>query len=55
MPQLVKDCGKALAELQKFSQEEIDAMCKECLQKFVKHGEEPARKAIEETGLSSVE
>ncbi len=52
---LVANGRKALAELQKFSQEEIDAMCKECCLEFQRHGEELAREAVEETGMGTVE
>lgn len=52
--QMVANGRKALAELQKFSQEEIDAMCKFCLQEFVKEGEALAAEAVEETGMGDV-
>ncbi len=52
---MVANGRKALAELEKLSQEQIDAICKHCLQEFVKVGEELAKEAVEETGLGSVE
>lgn len=43
---LVANGRKALAELQKLSQEQIDEICKYCLQEFVKQGEDLAREAV---------
>lgn len=51
---LVANGRKALAELQKLSQEQIDEICKYCLQEFVKQGEDLAREAVQETGLGAV-
>ena len=51
---LVANGRKALAELQQLSQEQIDEICKYCLQEFVKQGEDLAREAVQETGLGAV-
>ena len=45
---------KALAELESYSQEQIDELCRICCEAFAAHAEELAREAVEETGLGNV-
>lgn len=52
---MISNGRKALAELAKLSQEQIDAICKHALQEFVKVGEELAAEAVKETGLGDVQ
>lgn len=45
---------KALAELESYSQEQIDHLCKVCCEAFAAHAEELAEEAVAETGLGNV-
>lgn len=52
--EMVTKARKALAELESYSQEEIDRLCKVCCQAFAEHAEELAEEAVAETGLGNV-
>lgn len=52
--ELVKNGRKALSELEAYSQEQIDALCKACCLAFKEHAEELAEEAVAETGLGNV-
>lgn len=51
---MVAKARKALAELESYSQERIDELCKICCEAFAAHAEEMAREAVSETGLGNV-
>lgn len=52
--EMVTKARKALAELESYSQEEIDRLCKVCCEAFAAHAEELAEEAVAETGLGNV-
>ncbi len=52
--QLVANARKALAELENYSQEQIDYLCEVCCKAFAEHAEEMAEEAVAETGLGNV-
>ena len=52
--ELVANGRKALAELEKLNQEQIDALCVACCKAFEKEAEAMAKMAVEETGLGNV-
>ena len=45
---------KALAELESYTQEQIDELCRVCCEAFREHAEELAEEAVAETGLGNV-
>ena len=45
---------RALAELESYTQEQIDALCRICCEAFREHAEELAEEAVAETGLGNV-
>lgn len=51
---LVENGRKALAELESYSQEQIDELCRVCCEAFAAHAEELSEEAVEETGLGNV-
>ena len=51
---LVKNGRKALAELESYTQEQIDELCKVCCLAFKEHAEALAAEAVAETGLGNV-
>lgn len=51
---MVAKARKALAELENYSQEEIDHLCYVCCKAFAAHAEELAEEAVAETGLGNV-
>jgi len=52
--ELVKNGRKALQELESYTQEQIDALCRACCLAFQKHAVELAEEAVAETGLGNV-
>lgn len=52
--QLIANGRKALAELEPYTQEQIDELCRVCCQAFLEHAEELAEEAVAETGLGNV-
>lgn len=52
--QMVSNARKALAELEKYTQEQIDELCRVCCEAFQAHAVELAEEAVEETGLGNV-
>jgi NAD-dependent aldehyde dehydrogenases len=52
--QMVANARTALKELESYSQEQIDELCKVCCMAFKEHAEELAKEAVEETGLGNV-
>ena len=52
--QLIANGRKALAELESYTQEQIDELCRVCCEAFAAHAEELAAEAVAETGLGNV-
>ena len=52
--QLVANGRRALAELESYTQEQIDELCRVCCDAFREHAEELAEEAVAETGLGNV-
>ena len=52
--QLIANGRKALAELESYTQEQIDELCRVCCEAFAAHAEELAEEAVAETGLGNV-
>lgn len=52
--QLIVNGRKALAELESYTQEQIDELCRLCCEAFAEHAEEMVKEAVEETGLGNV-
>ena len=50
--QLIANGRKALAELESYTQEQIDELCRVCCEAFAAHAEELAEEAVAETGLA---
>lgn len=54
LDQLIANGRKALKELEPYTQEQIDELCKVCCEAFAAHAEELAVEAVEETRLGNV-
>ena len=52
--EMVSKARKALSELESYSQERIDELCRICCEAFAAHAEELAEEAVAETGLGNV-
>lgn len=52
--QLIANGRKALAELENYTQEQIDELCRVCCEAFAAHAVELAEEAVAETGLGNV-
>lgn len=52
--QMVAKARKALDELEPYTQEQIDELCRICCEAFKAHAEELAEEAVAETGLGNV-
>lgn len=53
--EMVVKARKALSELESYTQEQIDALCRACCEAFKAHAVELAEEAVEETGLGNVQ
>ena len=51
---MIVKARKALAELEPYTQEQIDELCRVCCEAFAAHAEELAEEAVAETGLGNV-
>lgn len=51
---MIVKARKALAELEPYTQEQIDEFCRVCCEAFAAHAEELAEEAVAETGLGNV-
>ena len=52
--EMVAKGRKALSELESYTQEQIDELCRVCCEAFREHAEELAKEAMAETGLGNV-
>ena len=54
LDQMIANGRKALAELESYTQEQIDELCRVCCEAFKEHAVELAEEVVAETGLGNV-